>query len=232
MRFLSVFIISTLIAACAPGDGEQVPDAGPAADPPSADRPRVVFLGTSLTAGYGLAKSEAYPTLIQLKIDSAGLDFQVVNAGVSGETSAGGLRRIDWLLREPVAALVIELGANDGLRGLSPDALAANLRGIIDHTRERYPAARILLIGMEAPPNLGAEYTSRFRDAYRDVAAETGVALLPFLLEGVGGEARLNQADGIHPTAAGQRVLAENVWEALAPLLLRPAGPAGPADQS
>ena len=214
-----MLLIAGFITACAPEDRERGPDGAPAGAEQSADRPRVVFLGTSLTAGYGLAQSEAYPALIQQKIDSAGLEFEVVNAGVSGETSAGGLRRIEWLLRKPVAVLAVELGANDGLRGLPPDAMAANLRSIIDRTKTRYPSARILLIGMEAPPNLGEEYTSRFRDAYRDVADATGVALLPFLLEGVGGIERLNQEDGIHPTAAGQRLVAQNVWAALAPLL-------------
>ncbi|HXG44453.1 MAG TPA: arylesterase [Gemmatimonadales bacterium] len=181
--------------------------------------PTIVFLGTSLTAGYGLDPEEAYPAVIQRKLDSLGLRYRVVNAGVSGESSAGALNRIGWILRQPPAILVIETGANDGLRGQDLDQLRANLQGIVDSTRRRAPGARIVLAGMEALPNLGAEYTRRFRSIYREVAAANHLPLIPFLLAGVGGVDSLNQEDGIHPNAAGARVVAENVWRVLRPLL-------------
>ncbi|MCA9738705.1 MAG: arylesterase [Gemmatimonadetes bacterium] len=189
------------------------------ADPADA-RPVVVFLGTSLTAGYGLEDpSLAFPALVQARIDAAGLDYRVVNGGVSGDTSAGGLRRVDWLLEQPVAVLVLELGANDGLRGQDPEALKENLLEVIRRTRAAHPEARVLVAGMEAPPNLGDRYTARFRGVFREVADETGATLLPFLLEGVAGEPALNQEDGIHPTPEGHRVVADHVWAALEPLL-------------
>lgn len=182
-------------------------------------RPVVLFVGTSLTAGLGLDPQEAYPALVQGKIDSAGLEYQVVNAGVSGQTSAGARNSIDWLLRRPVAALVIETGANDGLRGIDPDELRANLDAIIDRAQEQQPAPFIVLAGMQAPPNLGSRYTSEFREVYRSVARERSVQLIPFLLEGVAGIDSLNQADGIHPTEAGQALLAHHVWAVLGPVL-------------
>ncbi|MGH7546185.1 MAG: arylesterase, partial [Gemmatimonadota bacterium] len=187
------------------------------------DRPAVLFLGTSLTAGFGLEPEEAYPALLQRKIDSAGLDFRVVNAGVSGETSAGGLRRIDWVLQQPIAVLVLELGANDALRGQDLAVTKRNLQEIIDRTRERQPGARIVIAGMQAPPNLGLAYTRRFRELFVGLARENDAALIPFLLEGVGGVPSLNQADGIHPNGAGARVMAENVWRVLEPILRRAA---------
>jgi acyl-CoA thioesterase-1 len=181
--------------------------------------PAVLFLGTSLTAGYGLDESEAYPALIQLKIDSAGLPYRVVNAGVSGETSAGGLRRIDWLLRQPVAVLVLELGANDGLRGQDVAAMRANLQTIIDRTRAMHPEARVVIAGMESPPNMGRSYTGEFRAVFPELARANGATLIPFLLDGVAAVPELNQADGIHPTAEGQRRVAEIVWRYLEPVL-------------
>ena len=186
---------------------------------------RIVCLGTSLTAGFGLDPDLAWPAILQQKIDSAGLRYRVVNAGVSGETSAGALRRIDWLLREPAAVLVLETGANDGLRGQEPEATRANVQGILDRARRQSPAPKLVLAGMMAPPNLGADYTRRFRAVFPEVAKANGAALVPFLLEGVAGIPRLNQADGIHPTAEGQRIVAENVWRVLRPLL----GPASAA---
>jgi acyl-CoA thioesterase-1 len=179
----------------------------------------ILFVGTSLTAGYGLGAAFAYPAVIQQKLDSAGLSFRVVNAGISGETSAGALRRIDWVLQLPVEVLVLELGANDGLRGLDPDSMYKNLDAIIRQTKRKYPSARILLAGMEAPPNLGGRYGARFRSAFRDLAEEHNVGLIPFILEGVGGRPELNQDDGIHPTIAGQRLMANTVWTYLQPLL-------------
>jgi len=181
--------------------------------------PRIVCVGTSLTAGFGLDPDLAWPAVLQQKIDAAGLRYRVVNAGVSGETSAGALRRIDWLLREPAAVLVLETGANDGLRGQEPEATRANLQGILDRARRQSPAPKLVLAGMMAPPNLGADYTRRFRAVFPDVAKKSGAALVPFLLEGVAGVPRLNQADGIHPSAEGQKIVAENVWRVLRPLL-------------
>jgi acyl-CoA thioesterase-1 len=194
---------------------------GESATPPvaNAERPSVVFLGTSLTAGLGLEPEQAYPALIQQKIDSAGLAFRVVNAGVSGETSAGARRRVDWLLREPVAVLVLETGANDGLRGLPPDSLRANIQAVFDRAKSLSPAPKLVLVGMRVPPNLGRAYTERFDAVYPVLARENGAELVPFLLDGVGGIPRLNQADGIHPTAEGQRVMAETVWKVLEPVL-------------
>jgi acyl-CoA thioesterase-1 len=179
----------------------------------------VVFLGTSLTAGLGLEPEQAYPALIQRKIDSAGLNFRVVNAGVSGETSAGARRRVDWLMREPIAVLVLETGANDGLRGLPPDSLRANIQAVFDRAKAMSPAPKLVLVGMRIPPNYGRAYTQQFQAVYPELAQRNGAELVPFLLEAVGGVARLNQADGIHPTADGQRVMAETVWRVLEPVL-------------
>jgi acyl-CoA thioesterase I len=192
-----------------------------ASPPPEADpgRPAVLFLGTSLTAGLGVEPEQAYPALIQQKVDSAGLSYRVVNAGVSGETSAGALRRVDWLFREPVSVLVVETGANDGLRGLSPDSLGSNIQAIFDRAKQLQPRPRLVLLGMRVPPNYGRVYADRFQQVYRDVARRNGAVLVPFLLEGVGGVPGLNQSDGIHPTAEGQRRIAETVWRALEPVL-------------
>ncbi|UCD25517.1 MAG: arylesterase [Gemmatimonadota bacterium] len=182
-------------------------------------RRAVLFLGTSLTAGMGVGAERAYPALIQEKIDSLGWPFRTVNAGESGGTSAGGVRRIGWLLRQPVAVLILELGANDGLRGQDIPTLRANLQAIIDLTLEAYPDAQIVIAGMEAPPNLGPDYTSDFRSVFGAVARDNGVHLIPFILDGVAGVPELNQADGIHPTAEGQRVMADVVWKVLEPVL-------------
>jgi acyl-CoA thioesterase-1 len=181
--------------------------------------PRILCLGTSLTAGLGLDPSQAWPALLQAKVDADGLRYRVINAGSSGETSAGARRRIDWLMRQPVAVLVVETGANDGLRGQDPDATRANLQAILDRARHQSPAPALVIAGMEAPPNLGREYTARFHAVFPEVAKKNGAALVPFLLEGVAGVPRLNQADGIHPTAEGQRIVADNVWRVLRPLL-------------
>ena len=186
---------------------------------PTADRPSVVFLGTSLTAGLGLEPEQAFPALIQQKIDSSGLALRVVNAGVSGETSAGARRRVDWLLREPVAVLVLETGANDGLRGLPPDSLRANIQAVFDRAKAISHPPRLVLVGMRVPPNYGRAYTDRFHAVYPELARKNGAELVPFLLEGVGGVPGLNQADGIHPTAEGQRVMAETVWKVLEQVL-------------
>ncbi len=179
----------------------------------------ILFLGTSLTAGLGLDPSEAYPALVQQKVDTAGLRYRVVNAGVSGETSAGALRRLDWLLRQPVAVLVVETGANDGLRGQDLDATRANIQAILDAARRGSPAPRLVLAAMEAPPNYGEAYRRRFRAIYPELARANGATLLPFLLDGVAGDPKLNQPDGIHPTADGHERIADNVWKALRPVL-------------
>jgi acyl-CoA thioesterase-1 len=205
------------------GTGCDSGERAPAADSPplrqDGQRGRIVFLGTSLTAGLGLDPDQAYPALIQQKIDSASLPFVAVNAGVSGETSAGARRRIDWLFREPVAVLVIETGANDGLRGQEVDSLAANIQAIIDRADRQQPRPRIVLAGMQAPSNYGAAYTRRFRAAYAELARRNHIPLVPFLLEGVAGVDSLNQADLMHPTAAGQRRVAQTVWRVLEPVL-------------
>jgi acyl-CoA thioesterase-1 len=193
-------------------------DTTPAVPVPDA-RPVVLCFGTSLTAGAGLAPEAAFPALLQRKVDSAGLGFRVVNAGVSGETAAAGLRRIDWLLQQPVAVLLLELGANDALRGQDLADAKRNLQEIIDRTRARNPGVRVVIAGMEAPPNLGRRYTREFRDVFGALASENRAALIPFLLEGVAGHAELNQADGIHPTAAGTRIVADRVWTTLEPVL-------------
>lgn len=178
-----------------------------------------MFLGTSLTAGFGIDPDQAYPALIQQKIDSAGLNYRVVNAGVSGETSAGALRRVDWLFQEPVSVLVVETGANDGLRGLSTDSLRGNIQAILDRAKQLQPPPRLLLVGMRIPPNYGKTYSQRFQAIYPELARANDAVLVPFLLEGVGGIPDLNQPDGVHPTAEGQRSLAETVWRMLEPVL-------------
>lgn len=222
---LAFQVLGSVLAACDSQSGSRDGFGEREADGETVPRAEaVVFLGTSLTAGLGVDPARAYPALIQNKLDSAGLDLKVTNAGVSGETSAGGLRRIDWVLREPTAVLVIELGANDALRGQDIEQMKENIQAIIDRARDRYPGVRIALAEMMAPPNLGPEYTSEFNRAFRDLAYSNQVRLMPFLLDGVAGNPELNQADGIHPTAAGHRVMADNVWRALEPLFEEVAG--------
>jgi len=219
-RMRAAFVAAALLCGGCDADAPAPTAAGSVSEAaPTDERPAVVFLGDSLAAGYGLPADEAFPALIQERIDAEGLGFRVVNAGVSGDTSAGGRRRIDWLLRQPLAALVLALGANDMLRGLDLDALRANLRAIIATTRAAHPDAHIVIAGMRAAPNLGPRYAAEFDATFREVAEETGAALVPFLLEGVAGRAGLNQRDGIHPTAEGQRILADSVWQVLGPLL-------------
>lgn len=181
--------------------------------------PAILFLGTSLTAGYGVGADRAFPALIQVRLDSAGLRYRVVNRGVSGQTSAGGLAQLDWVLRQPVAVLVLELGANDGLWGQDVDAMEANLQAVIDRTRAAHPRVRVVVAGMEAPPNLGPRYAAAFRAVFPRLARRNDAVLIPFLLEGVAADRELNQADGIHPTAAGHAVISETVWRALEPVL-------------
>jgi acyl-CoA thioesterase-1 len=185
----------------------------------SGDRRTILFIGTSLTAGYGLDPDSAYPLQIQRMIDSARLAYSVVNAGVSGETSSALLRRLDWLLRQPFDIVVIETGANDGLRGIPIETMRENVEQVIQRIRTVRPSARVALVQMEALPNLGIGYTRRFHDVFPDVARRTGATLFPFLLQDVAGQADLNQPDGIHPNYAGERIVARNVWKGLRPLL-------------
>jgi acyl-CoA thioesterase I len=206
-------------AAAAPAAGDGAAEPAGARSPSRDQRGIVLFIGTSLTAGYGLGESFAYPAVLQERIDEADLPFRVVNAGISGETSAGGLSRIDWMLQRPIDVLVLELGANDGLRGLDVAAMRRNLEDIITRTRRAHPDADIVLLGMEAPPNLGASYTRDFRQTYRDLARAHDAAFVPFLLEGVAGVASLNLEDGIHPNEEGQRRLARTVWPVLSQVL-------------
>jgi acyl-CoA thioesterase-1 len=179
----------------------------------------LLFFGDSLTAGYGLEPAQAFPALIQEKINARGWKFHAINAGLSGETTAGGLRRVDWVLQRPVDVFVLELGANDGLRGLPVDEAKKNLQAIIDRVRSKYPRAKIVLAGMRIPTNLGKDYTSRFHAMFPELAAANNTALIPFLLQGVGGVPELNLPDGIHPTPAGHKLVAENVWKTLEPVL-------------
>jgi len=222
---------ATTVDSGAPFPAVATGGAAPLADPairdttfagrPGRDDSRgvVLFLGNSLTAGLGVGPDSAFPAIIQRKIDSADLPYRVVNAGVSGETSAGGLARLDWLLRSPVDVLVLELGANDGLRGLPVEHMRANLDSILVRTKRRYANAALVLAGMEAPPNLGESYTAPFRAVFRDLATLRHVSLVPFLLDGVAGDPALNQSDGLHPTAEGHRIVADNIWAVLGPVL-------------
>ncbi|GAC1421808.1 MAG: arylesterase [Gemmatimonadaceae bacterium] len=181
--------------------------------------PVVLFFGTSLTAGLGLDPEQAFPSLVQKNAQAEGLPIKVVNAGLSGETTAGAVRRIGWVLRAPADLVVIEGGANDALRGLSPDAARANLELLIAAVKEKRPQAKIALIQMEAPPNYGVSYTRSFRSIYSEVAKRENVTLVPFLLDGVAGIPRLNQPDGVHPNLSGERIVADNVWKALRPIV-------------
>ena len=184
-----------------------------------AKKKTIVFFGNSLTAGYGLSPSQAFPAIIQKKIDSLGLPYQVINAGVSGETSSGGKTRIDWILRQPVDIFVLELGANDGLRGIPLSETKKSLQAIIDKVKAKNPDTKLLFAGMQIPPNMAQTYTTEFRNIYTELAAKNTMTLIPFLLEGVGGETNLNQEDGIHPTAEGHRIVANNLWRQLEKLL-------------
>ncbi|MCF0060288.1 arylesterase [Dyadobacter chenwenxiniae] len=180
----------------------------------------IVFFGNSLTAGYGLDDpSQAFAGLIQKRIDSLGLDYKVINAGVSGETTSGGNSRIDWLLKQPLDIFVLELGGNDGLRGIPVSETRKNLQAILDKVHAKYPDAKLVLAGMQIPPNMGQKYASEFKAVYAEIAKANNLTLIPFLLEGVGGESKLNLPDGIHPTEEGHKILAENVWVRIKDLL-------------
>lgn len=179
----------------------------------------ILFFGNSLTAAYGLETEQGFPNLIQLRLDSLGLDYRVINSGLSGETTSGGLNRLNWVLNQKVDVFVLELGANDGLRGIPLDKTKENLQKIIDAVRQKNKATTIILAGMQIPPNMGTEYTSEFRNMFPDLAVKNDISLIPFLLEGVAGNPELNLEDGIHPTAEGQKIVAENVWSVLEPII-------------
>ncbi|HEX3988630.1 MAG TPA: arylesterase [Verrucomicrobiae bacterium] len=182
-------------------------------------RKTVVVLGDSLAAGLGVEAGQAYPALLQEKINSAGLPFKIVDAGVSGDTTADGLSRLNWLLQRKIDVLIVELGGNDGLRGIPIPTIQSNLQAIVERARARYPDIKIVIAGMRMPANMGPDYVEAFAKVFLDVATKNHAALVPFLLEGVGGDPRLNQADGIHPTAEGHKIVAENVWKTLKPIL-------------
>ena len=224
MKFAVLLVLGLAIGCSRQAEAPQ--PAPPASDGPAAPKapqapqaPRIVFLGDSLTAGLGLPSTQSFPSLIGEKLKEKGLDYEIVNAGVSGDTSAGGVRRLDWSLEGDVRVLIVALGANDGLRGLSTSEMKKNLAAVLDRARERH--VPVILAGMEAPPNYGPDYTREFRDVYSELAAEYQVRFIPFLLQGVAGNASLNQADGIHPNARGAEIVADLVWKELEPELRR-----------
>lgn len=222
---MRIWLAATLAAcalACGSPRADDRDEARPAAAAPAPAapvapaRPRIVALGDSLTAGLGLQTSAAYPALLEQRLKEHGMDWEVVNAGISGDTSAGGLERLDWALQGDVRVLIVALGANDGLRGLSLDQLRGNLSQIIERAQAR--GITVVLAGMEAPPNYGRDYIAGFHKVYPELAAQYRVALVPFLLQNVAGNASLNQRDGIHPTPEGARLVADNVWSVLKPI--------------
>lgn len=217
-------VILALACACGRSDRETAPrqptgNAAAAPQDPTAPppKPKVVVLGDSLTAGYGLLESQSYPAVLQQHLDTEGYEFEVVNAGVSGDTTAGGLRRLDWALEGNVRVLIVALGGNDGLRGLAVAEMKQNLTAIVQRAKERGIA--VILAGMEAPPNFGQEYATAFRQAFRDVALKERVIFIPFLLQNVAGRPELNQGDGIHPNVQGTAIVADTVWRVLRPVL-------------
>ena len=227
-----IVVLAVAVAACSPADppaSAEKPSsassssaARPAASTRSDAAPKIVILGDSLTAGLGLDRTRSFPSLLQARLERDGYEYRVVNAGVSGDTSAGGLRRLDWALEGNVEVLIVELGANDGLRGLPVEEMKKNLSEII--TRAQARDISVILAGMEAPPNYGQQYTEEFRAAFRDLAAEHDVPLIPFLLEGVAGLRQMNQGDGIHPNPEGARIIEQTIWRTLEPVLEAPAG--------
>jgi acyl-CoA thioesterase I len=227
---VSALLLAAFSVACQKSGGPNQSSTGaasstssfaPAKPPAKPDgRPLIVAFGDSLTAGFGLHNDHCFPTLLQRKLDEKGHRFRVVNAGLSGDTSAGGVNRIDWALEEgSVKFLILELGGNDGLRGLPVAEMKKNLAEIIERAQAR--GVTVVLAGMEAPPNMGEEYTGEFRQVFRDLAKKYKLALIPFLLDGVAGNREMNQPDGIHPNVAGEKVMTENVWRELEPLLLK-----------
>lgn len=228
-NLILIALLAILFQLSSCGQGEAVsakeqpateePSENPTAPSPQKDRPRIVFFGNSLTAGYGLDEQYSFPSIIQQKLDTLGYNYEVVNAGLSGETTAGGRNRIDWVMEQPMDVFVLELGGNDVLRGFELATTRENLAAILDAVSNRYPDAQLILAGMEAPPNMGETYTKAFRKIYRDLAREKEIALIPFLLEDVGGIKALNLPDRIHPNIEGQKIVASNVLKVLEPLL-------------
>jgi acyl-CoA thioesterase-1 len=224
MQKLTFILFATLVlAACGEKKkpaNDEASQSTPAAKVDSSASKTVLFFGDSITAGYGLDDpSEAFPGVIKGKIDSLKLPYKVVNAGLSGETTAGGNGRITWLLKQKVDVFILELGANDGLRGIPVSETSKNLQSIIDKVKAKYPDAKILLLGMQVPPNMGSDYSNKFKAVFPALATKNKTELVPFLLQGVGGVSNLNQADGIHPTAQGAKIVGENVWTVLKGLL-------------
>jgi acyl-CoA thioesterase-1 len=227
MRLSATILMLSLVVCILPGCGGNSPaekkapaTADSTASSTTSAKKTILFFGNSLSAGYGLDDpKQAFAGLVQSRLDSLGLPWTVVNAGVSGETTAGGEGRIDWILKQPIDIFVLELGGNDGLRGIPVAETRENLQTIIDRVRSAYPNVRIVLAGMMVPPNMGPDYGKEFQKIYPELAAKNKVTLIPFLLEGVGGEPSLNLPDGIHPTPEGHRIVMETVWKALQPLL-------------
>jgi len=225
-KLFSFFVLVIMVVSAGCGDeSNRATTPEPAADSTkktaqNTDRKTILFFGNSLTAGYGIEPTDAFPALIQKKLDSTGLPYTVINGGVSGETSAGGNQRIDFVLKQQaVDVFVLELGANDGLRGTPLAETRKNLQSIIDKVKTRYPNAKLVIAGMQLPPNLGQSYTSEFRNLFPELAKKNNMTLIPFLLENVAAQADLNLEDGIHPTAEGHKVVAENVWRAIKDIL-------------
>ena len=225
-NYIIFLLVATVLSSC--GNNKQttagqsktqtVKDSAVTADKEkTAPVKNILFFGTSLTAGLGVNPEQAFPAVIQHKIDSLHLPYKVINGGLSGETSAAGKSRIGWLLRQPVDVLVLEIGANDGLRGIPVKETISNLQAIVDQVKQKYPKAKLLLAGMQMPPSMGEKYTTDFKDIFPAIAKKNNMDLIPFLLKNVGGIAKLNQQDGIHPTPAGHKILAENVWVKLQP---------------
>jgi acyl-CoA thioesterase-1 len=225
MKYLpgSALLLTLLAAGCnSDAPTTQATTATPAATEATAPKSQaaILFFGDSITAGLGVDPDEAYPALIENRVDSLHLPYTVVNAGLSGETTAGGRSRVNWVLsRQPVSVFVLELGGNDGLRGLPLSDTRKNLQAIIDTVRQKAPQAKIVLAGMQIPPNMGTAYAAEFKQLYADIATKNKLTLIPFLLENVGGIAKLNQADGIHPTPEGHKLVARTVWRTVQPLL-------------
>ncbi|MCS5490369.1 arylesterase [Algoriphagus limi] len=214
ISILSLILISFLTFSCGDNQAkkEEVKDTEQTSSSVEAPKQTILFFGNSLTAGYGIDKEDAFAGLVQQRIDSLGLDYRVINGGLSGETTAGGLSRLDWFLEDEPAIFVLELGGNDGLRGILLSETKSNLEKIIDKVRAKYPNTHIILAGMQIPPNMGQEYTDEFKEIYPQVAKEKNVTLIPFLLEGVAGDPALNLPDGIHPTEEGHQIVFETVW--------------------
>jgi acyl-CoA thioesterase-1 len=224
LTLIKLLILNVILLSCGGeknGTTDSRQDSAQAAvKAPVAKKKTIVFFGNSLTAGFGLDDpSQGFAGVIQKRIDSLKLNYKVINAGVSGETTAGGNSRIDWLLKQPLDIFILELGGNDGLRGIPVSDTRKNLQMILDKVRAKYPEAKLVLAGMQIPPNMGQKYASEFREVYQEIAEKNKITLIPFLLEGVGGEAKLNLPDGIHPTAEGHKIVAENVWKEIEGLL-------------